>query len=231
MKKGFVIAIDGPVAAGKGTIASELAKELQGFYLYTGATYRCLTLYGLEKGIDFSDEQAIIAMLPDVDIDLVDNRVMLNGNDVTETIQRVDVSKTVPMVGAVQQVRTAMVALQREIAVKRIEKGEIIVIEGRDTATVVFPDAALKVFLTAYPEVRASRRLAQLQSSGNTTMSLADVLQSLQKRDEEDTERAIDPLVKDPSKYGYFIVDDTGLSEGDTVKKITEELKKRNLLI
>jgi len=231
MKKGFVIAIDGPVAAGKGTIATELAKELQGFYLYTGATYRCLTLYGLEQGIDFSDEQAIASMLPHVDIDLIDNRVLLNGNDVTDAIQRIDVSKTVPMVGAVQQIRTAMHSLQREIAAKRIEKGEIIVIEGRDTATVVFPDAALKVFLTAQPEIRARRRLAQLQSSGNTAVTIDEVLQSLQKRDEEDTQRAIDPLVKDPSKYGYFIVDDTGLSEEDTVKKITEEAKKRNLLV
>ncbi len=231
MKKGFVIAIDGPVAAGKGTIASELAKELQGFYLYTGATYRCLTLYALEQKIDVSDEHAVMSILPNVDIDLVDNKVMLNGRDVTDAIQKVEISKTVPTIAAMQQVRTAMVTLQREIAAKRIEKGDIIVIEGRDTATVVFPDAALKVFLTAYPEVRAARRLAQLQSSGNTTMTLSDVLQSLQKRDEEDTERAIDPLVKDPSKHGYFIVDDTGLSEKDTVKKITEELKKRNLLV
>ena len=230
MNKGFIIAIDGPVAAGKGTIAPDLAKQLEGFYLYTGATYRCLALYGIEHGVDFSDPQSIIAALPNVVIDLGHNKVLLNGVDVTEEIKRVDVARKTPTVAELPEIREAMVRRQQEIAHAQSEQGKIIVIEGRDTATVVFPHAALKVFLTADPEVRAKRRLAQLRAGGNMDISFETVLEDLQNRDEEDTTRSVDPLVKNPAEHGYFIVDDTNNTEPETVGIIVEELKKRGLI-
>jgi cytidylate kinase len=230
MNKGFVIAIDGPVAAGKGTIAPELAEKLDGFYLYTGATYRSLALYCLEKKIDVTDEKTVTAVLDEVNIDLVDKKVMLNDKDVTEAIKEADVARATPKVAAMPEVRKRMVARQQEIAQKRSDEGKIIVIEGRDTATVVFPDAALKVFLTAEATVRAELRLSQFQASGNKTLSLQHVLEDLKLRDKEDSERTTDPLVLDPEKHGYFLVDNSYLSEPETVQIITDELKRRELL-
>lgn len=230
MHKGIIIAIDGPVAAGKGTIAPELAQRLHGFYLYTGATYRCLTLYCLQKGISFDDTEAIIAQLSNVTIDLKGLNVYLNGEEVTQAIKGIDVARHVSIVASIPQVRKHMVKRQQEIARESREAGELVVVEGRDTATVVFPEADLKVFLTATPEVRAKRRLAQHRLMGNTTVTFEDVLSDLQKRDKEDTERVADPLVKDPENHGYFIVDNTGMSEAETVDIIIKELQKRNLL-
>lgn len=230
MNKGFVIAIDGPVAAGKGTVAPALAEKLHGFYLYTGATYRSLALFCLENGIDVTDEKAVVGALPNVHIDLVDNKVLLNDNDVTERIKEVDVARAVSKVAAFPAVREKMVARQQEIAHAGIEEGKIIVIEGRDTGTVVFPDAALKVFLTAETMVRAQRRLAQFEATGNRTLSLQQVVEDIQLRDKEDTQRAADPLVTDPEKHGYFFVDNSHLSEPETVQIIVDELKRRNIL-
>ncbi len=230
MHKGIIIAIDGPVAAGKGTIAPELSERLHGFYLYTGATYRCLALYCLENGVDFSDTKAIISQLPNVTIDLLDRKVMLNGREVTQEIKGIEVARNTPLVAAIPGVRKEMVRRQQEIGNMRREEGQTVLVEGRDIATVVFPDAELKVFLTATPEVRAQRRLEQHQIMGNSTVTFEDVLSDLQKRDKEDTERVADPLVKDPENHGYFIVDNTGMSESETVDIIIEELQKRKLI-
>lgn len=231
MKKGIIIAIDGPVAAGKGTIAPELAERLNGFYLYTGATYRCLALYCLENNVDLSKKDDVLAQLSKITIDLRDNRVFLNEREVTQEIKEIAVARNTPIVAAIPEVRKDMVRRQQEIAKKRRDEGQIILIEGRDTATVVFPDAELKVYLTATPEVRAHRRLEQHRVMGNTTIKFEDVLEDLKRRDEEDTQREADPLVTDPEKYGYFIVDNTAITESATVDIIIEELQKRNLLV
>jgi cytidylate kinase len=230
MKKGIIVAIDGPVAAGKGTIAPELAEKLHGFYLYTGATYRCLALYCLSHGVNFGDEKKIIAQLSHVSIDLYDNKVFLNDDEVTQEIKAADVARHSAIVAAIAQVRTAMVKRQQEIANKRRQEGKIILIEGRDTATVVFPDADLKVFLTAKQETRAQRRLNQYRAMGNTSVSFEDVLRDLQIRDEEDTQRVADPLVTDPEKHGYFVVDNSEEKEAETVDIIIDELRRRKLI-
>jgi len=230
MQKGFIVAIDGPVAAGKGTIAPGLAEKLNGFYLYTGATYRSLALYCLENDIEVTDSMTVIAALPDVHIDLVGEKVFLNNKDVTERIKEVDVARAVPKVAAFPAVRQRMVARQQEIAHERIEEGKIIVIEGRDTATVVFPNAELKVFLTAETTVRAQRRLAQFVIAGDKKLSLQQVFEDIQLRDKEDTQRSADPLVTDPENHGYFLVDNSYLSEPETVQIIVDELKRRHIL-
>lgn len=230
MHKGIIIAIDGPVAAGKGTIAPELSQRLQGFYLYTGATYRCLALYCLEHGIDVTDKKEVIAQLSKIDIDLSEGKVILNGREVTQEIKGIEVARNTPLVAGIPEVRHEMVRRQQKIGNTRRSEGQTVLVEGRDIATVVFPDAELKVFLTATPEVRAQRRLEQHRIMGNSTVTFEDVLSDLQKRDKEDTERAIDPLVKDPENHGYFIVDNTGITESETVAIIIKELQKRNLL-
>ena len=230
MHKGIIIAIDGPVAAGKGTIAPELSQRLQGFYLYTGATYRCLALYCLEHGIDVTDKKEVIAQLSKIDIDLSEGKVILNGREVTQEIKGIEVARNTPLVAGIPEVRHEMVRRQQKIGNTRRSEGQTVLVEGRDIATVVFPDAELKVFLTATPEVRAQMRLEQHRIMGNSTVTFEDVLSDLQKRDKEDTERAIDPLVKDPENHGYFIVDNTGITESETVAIIIKELQKRNLL-
>ena len=230
MRKGFVIAIDGPVASGKGTAAPTLAAKLHGFYLYTGATYRALALYCIQQGIEVTDTKAVIAAVDNVSVDLFDHTVMLNGEDITDTIKRADVARLTPVVAAIPEVRRAMVKRQHAIAHQRIAEGKIVVIEGRDTGTVVFPEAALKVFLTAKPEVRAQRRLEQYQAMGTTEVTYEQVLADLQERDKADTQRKIDPLVTDPEKHGYHIIDTSGNTQEETVAEIVSLLETNKLL-
>lgn len=229
MGKGFVIAIDGPVAAGKGTIASELADDLQGFYLYTGGTYRSVALAGIQKGIDLTHVEDVIALLKDIQIEFKDKKVLLNGEDVTQRIKEPDAANGASVVASLPEVRREMVKLQRSVAEEMIKGGKIVVIEGRDTATVVFPQAELRVFLTATDAVRAKRRLKQYTEQGDSR-DFESVLVEIRERDKRDTERAMDPLVRDPSAHGYFILDDSEMDEQGTLEAIKSELKKRKLI-
>ncbi len=229
MSKGFVIAIDGPVAAGKGTVASKLADDLQGFYLYTGGTYRAVALAGIKKGIDLHNAQEVISLLKDVKIEFREKQIFLNGEDVTDRIKEPDAANGSSVVASLPEVRKQLVLLQRSVAEDMVNQGHIVVIEGRDTATVVFPNAALRVFLTATDEVRAKRRLKQYTEQGDT-IDFATVLADVRERDERDQNRAMDPLAKDPEKLGYFILDDSEMDEADTLASIKNELKRKNLL-
>src|ERR1035437_4732397 len=225
MSKGFVIAIDGPVAAGKGTISPLLAKNLNGFYLYTGAMYRCLALLCIKRGIDTKDENTVVTILPEFRINVSDNKVFLNGEDVTERIKEEDVAMASSDVAVIKKVREEMVSIQREIANKLIDEGKIVIAEGRDTATRVFPNAKLKIFLTATPEVRTKRRLLQIEERGEKA-EFENVLKDVKLRDEQDSDREIDPLVKDPQAFGYFVLNDSEMSEEETIKTIIKEVKK-----
>jgi len=225
MSKGFVIAIDGPVAAGKGTISPILAKNLNGFYLYTGAMYRCLALLCIKRGIDTKNENAVVNILPEFKINISDNNVFLNGEDVTERIKEEDVAMASSDVAIVKKVREEMVLIQQEIANKLIEEGKIVIAEGRDTATRVFPNAKLKIFLTATPEVRTKRRLLQIEERGEKA-EFEQVLKDVKLRDEHDTNREIDPLVKNPQAFGYFVLNDSKMSEEETIKIIIKEVEK-----
>lgn len=245
--KSFSIAIDGPVAAGKGTIAPKLAKKIGGFYLYTGGTYRSLALYALEQKVDIYNPREVIDLLGKARIELVEEKVFLNGKDITYRIKEQDVANAVSVISSYKDVREAMTKRQREIAeeimrekkgvvseVKEygysLKSGKAVVAEGRDTATVLFPDADFKLFLTAPSEVRAKRRMEQFREYGYTDVSYEQVLEQIKKRDLEDSERNVDPLVKDPEKYGYFILDNSELTEEQTIDVIIKELKKRGLL-
>lgn len=223
--KSFSVAIDGPVAAGKGTIAQLLAKKLNGFYLYTGAMYRCLALECIRRGIDFDNKQSVISILSKTDVEFSDNNVFLNGEDVTEIIKKEDVAKGSAKVAIIPEVRKHMVVKQQEIAKSFLNKGKIVVSEGRDTATRVLPQANLKIFLIAKPEVRAKRRLKQFREQGNTTITFAEVLEGIKKRDKLDLERKTDPLVSNPDNFGYIVLDNSEMTERETLNKIIKQIK------
>jgi cytidylate kinase len=189
-----VIAIDGPAGSGKSTTARLVAKKLRFMYLDTGAMYRAVTLKALRRKVDLSCEQQVVDLLQDTRLKLVlangRFQVLLDDEDVTRKIRRLRVSQQVPTVAAMPAVRKWLVALQRTFG-----KHGRIVADGRDIGTVVFPNARLKIFLTASLEERARRRLRDFARSGEN-IDLEQVIAELRARDEMDSTRAASPLTK-----------------------------------
>ena len=194
MKKGLIIAIDGPAASGKSTTAQLLAQKLGYVYIDTGAMYRACALKAKKMGIDINDEESIRELLDDIDIRIENhnskNRIYLDGEDVSEDIRADDISALASAISAIPAVRYKMVELQRKMG----EKGGVI-LDGRDIGTFVFPTAEVKFFLTANPEVRAKRRWLELQQKG-INKDFSEVLADLVKRDNNDSQRALAPLKK-----------------------------------
>lgn len=225
MDKGFVIAIDGPVASGKGTIAPKLAEKINGIHLYTGGTYRAVALYCLQNNIDVNNKSAVVSALSDIKIDLKGKNVFLNGIDVTEDLKLPKVASLSSIVSAFREVRESMVKVQQKIAAREVVEGRIVIAEGRDTGTKVFPDAKVKIFLTADPKVRAKRRMMQYEEKG-INLGFEVVLKETLERDKRDFERETDPLSKDPEKLGYLVIDSSNQTEDQTIDIIVAELKK-----
>lgn len=201
MEKKIIIAIDGHSSSGKSTMAKDLAREIGYIYIDTGAMYRAVTLYCLRKGYiqgDKIQEEALKADLDKVDISFQYNAetgrpdTYLNGEKVEKEIRSMEVADKVSLVAALGFVRRAMVAKQQEMG-----KAKGIVMDGRDIGTVVFPNAELKVFVTASPEVRARRRLEELQAKGEQT-TYEEVLANVKKRDYIDSTREESPLRQAP---------------------------------
>jgi len=194
MKKGLIIAIDGPAASGKSTTAQLLAQKLGYVYIDTGAMYRACALKAKKMGIDINDEESIRELLDDIDIRIENhnskNRIYLDGEDVSEDIRADDISALASAISAIPAVRYKMVELQRKMG----EKGGVI-LDGRDIGTFVFPTAEVKFFLTASPEVRAKRRWLELKQKG-INKDFSEVLADLVKRDNNDSQRALAPLKK-----------------------------------
>lgn len=222
--KAISIAIDGPVAAGKGTTAKILAEKLDGIYLDTGAMYRCVALYCLNNGIDLNSAQDVISSLKNINIDFTKESVLLNGNDVTKEIRTLTVDNIVPKVAHFEKVREDMILRQQEIATSTINKGITFIAEGRDIATRVLPNADLKIFLTADPKTRALRRVKQLEDRGEKK-DFNEVLGEIKQRDFEDIEEN-HSLVKTPEKFGYFILDDSNISKEETYNIIINLVNK-----
>ena len=195
-KMKIIIAIDGYAGCGKSTLAKQLAEELHYLFLDTGAMYRAVTLYLLENDVDWKNGNLLNEALGKIKInfqfDASENKyfTFLNGKNVEEEIRGIEVSNKVSEVAAVSAVRKFLVKQQQEIG-----KQKGIVMDGRDIGTVVFPEAELKIFVTAKMEVRVQRRLLELQSNG-IMVSEDDIRNNLVKRDHEETTRTDSPLKK-----------------------------------
>lgn len=183
-----VIAIDGPSASGKGTVAQRVAEKLGYHYLDSGALYRIVALAGRKQGISWQDEVALAAMAAGLDIRFENGEIFLNGDDVSADVRTEEMSRGASEVAVHPLVRRALVDLQRSF-----RKAPGLVADGRDMGSVIFPDAQTKIFLTASAEVRAERRYKQLMGKGNHAI-LADILKDLQMRDARDRERKVAPL-------------------------------------
>ena len=187
----YSIAIDGPAASGKSTAAKGVAKALDFLYLDTGAMYRAITLYMIEKGLDTRSEEDAKSILDEVTMREDKNgHIFLNERDVTERVREEDVTKLVSYACAHKAVRERLVALQREMA-----KGESVVMDGRDIGTVVLPDATLKVYQVASVESRAKRRYLEELSKGKEA-SLEEIQKDIERRDYIDSHREHSPLRK-----------------------------------
>lgn len=221
----LLIAIDGPAGAGKSATARELAVRLGVPYLDTGGMYRAVALVarraGLGPGLDDRGRRAVVGFAERLGVSFSGDpraqRVMLNGEDVTEALRAPEVSQMASVVSAIPEVRREMVRRQRELAARTGG-----VVEGRDIGTVVFPDATLKVFLTAEPEVRARRRLDELARRG-VVASWEDVLEDQRERDRRDSTRRDSPLR--PAE-GAVIVDTSRLSLAEVVDAVVALLPK-----
>ncbi len=192
-EKKLSIAIDGPAGAGKSTLAKALAKKLGYVYVDTGAIYRCVGLYALEKGVAPKDASGVEALLPEIRISLSYDetglqRMHLCGKDVTGEIRKPEVSMAASAVSAIPAVRAFLLDMQRDMA-RRYN----VIMDGRDIGTVVLPDANVKIFLTASPGARAKRRYLELQAKGDAT-PFEEVLRDMLERDHNDTTRAAAPL-------------------------------------
>ncbi len=195
----LIIAIDGFSSSGKSTLAKDLAQQLGYKYIDTGAMYRAVTLYALENGLikrNNIDEEKLKQVLPDIRLDFKEingqNHVFLNGEDVESKIRSLEISSLTSLISALPFVRKFLVSQQREIG-----KSGGIVMDGRDIGTVVFPNADIKFFVTASPEIRAQRRYHELINKGEQ-VSFDEVLKNLKERDLQDTTRATSPLKKAP---------------------------------
>ena len=185
-----VVAIDGPSGAGKSTVAREVAARLGFHYVDTGAMYRALTLLALERGIPVDDEAALVAAARAMSFAFGPGQaVLLDGRDVAQAIRTPEVTQAVSPVSAHPAVRELLVERQRQLGRKAPS-----VVEGRDIGSVVFPNAAVKIYLTANVEDRAQRRLRELQDRGIAAGGAADVATDLERRDQHDSTRAASPL-------------------------------------
>lgn len=196
----LIVAIDGHSSTGKSTLAKRLAEAFQLVYVDSGAMYRAMTYHAMQSGLAIDDsfgkdEQALDELLQSAEISFVRdangaNRTFLNGEDVEEQIRTMEVSSKVSVVSAVSAVRKDLVRQQRNLA-----QNHGVVMDGRDIGTVVFPNADLKIFMTASPEVRAQRRYDELIAKG-AKVTLEEVMTNLTSRDEMDSSRADSPLEK-----------------------------------
>ncbi|MFC6859730.1 (d)CMP kinase [Zunongwangia atlantica] len=227
MTKKITIAIDGHSSTGKSTVAKQLAKKLGYIYVDTGAMYRAVTLYAMRKVMvteDKVDIEALLRHLAFINIkfkfneDLGYGVVHLNKENVEEEIRLMEVSNNVSKVAAIPEVREMLVAQQQEIG-----KEGGVVMDGRDIGTVVFPDAELKLFMTASAEKRAERRYNELKEKGNN-VSYEEVLKNVQERDHLDSTRETSPLIKADDAIE---IDNSDLSKEEQFEKILSLVKEK----
>jgi len=217
----MIIAIDGPSGAGKSSLGRMLARELGLLYIDTGSMYRAVALAVLESSVNASDDIAVGSLASRVDIDLAGDpdslRVTLDNRDVTGRIREDDVTDMSSIISTIPAVRRAMVRRQRELG----QRGAVL--NGRDIGTVVFPNADVKFFLTASPEERAQRRLAE-EREHNPAATYEEVLADMTERDRRDTTRADSPLV---AAKDAIVIDSTGQQIEEVFQQILAAVKNK----
>lgn len=207
----MIVTIDGPAGAGKSSAARALAERLGFRFLDTGAMYRAVTLAAVEQGVDLADEAALTEVTRDLDLRLEEDGVWLGDRDVTRAIRSFDITTKTRYAADNPEVRRVLVEWQRRWA-----DGQDVVTEGRDQATVVFPDAECKVFLTASEEVRAQRRFLDLVARGEH-VSRVEVLEKQRERDERDCSRPVGALKKSTDAIE---LDTDGLTPDEVVERL-----------
>lgn len=219
MTNNIVIAIDGYSSCGKSTLAKALAKKLHYIYIDTGAMYRAVTLYLQRNDIDLTDEEQIKEALKNIHLNFhsrdYQTHITLNGEEVSEEIRKMDVSQLVSEVSTIKAVRSELVMQQQ-----RMGKSKNIVMDGRDIGTIVFPDAPLKIFMTADPKIRAERRYKELLEKGED-ITLEEVFENIAHRDYIDTTRLESPLVR---AHDAIILDNTDLNEDQQLQFVLDKV-------
>lgn len=219
MEQFISIAIDGPAAAGKSTVAKRVAKALNFTYIDTGAMYRAVTYAVIKAGKNPENESDAVEILKTIDIELKeDGRVLCNNEDVTRAIREPQVSGNVSYIAAMKPVRLAMIEMQRKLA-----KKASVVMDGRDIGSYVLPDAKVKIFQIASPEIRAQRRFDENKEKG-INVSYEDVLAEVKKRDYIDSHRDFDPLV---AAKDSIALDTSNMNIEEVVSKILEIVKEK----
>lgn len=218
----YKIALDGPSGSGKSVMAKAVAKKLNILYVDTGALYRAIGLFMYRNGVDVADKAAVVANLKNVDVKLSQSEegqvVYLNGENVNKDIRLPEISMYASGVSSIPEVRAFLLELQRDAA-----KTNNVIMDGRDIGTVIFPDAEVKIFLFARDEVRAKRRYLELKEKGIDT-TLEEVLNDMQRRDENDRTRAIAPAV--PAEDAVML-DSSELNIDQTIDAIINIIEKR----
>ena len=215
----YIIAVDGPSGSGKSTISQIIAEKLKIEYLNTGLMYRAVTKYFLDKDLDEqTDDEILKEILEEINIDFKDNRLLLNGIDVTDKLRNDEVTANVSWVSARSYVREKMVDLQRKIA-----ENTSFILDGRDIGSVVFPDAKYKFYLTASALTRAKRRFDQ----GESDMTIEEIEKAIIKRDNYDSNRKVAPL---KIAEGAVVIDSSNLDINQTVDKILSYMEKDDVL-
>jgi cytidylate kinase len=220
--KNFVIAMDGFSSCGKSTVAKALAKELNFVFIDSGAMYRAVTLYIQQHKVNIENEQEVLDALDNIHIDFVPNpekvQILLNGVDVSDAIRTMEVSEYVSEVSALKPVRKAMVHQQQNLGKKRN-----IVMDGRDIGTTVFPNADLKIFMTASPQVRAERRFAELGAKGEV-LTMEEVKENLSHRDHIDSTREESPLRQ---AEDAIVLDNSELNQEEQLQFVINLVKEK----
>ena len=212
----IAVAIDGPAAAGKSTVAKKVAEIMHLIYIDTGAMYRAFTWYCLEKGVDCQDEKACCALIPEVKIELKPGHIVLcNGQDVSKEIRLPRVSQNVSYIASYKDIRLALVDLQRKMA-----ESASVIMDGRDIGTYVLPNADVKIYQIASVETRAVRRYEENLSKG-IACTLEEIEEDVRKRDYIDSHREFSPLKPAPDS---ILLDTSFMSIEEVVNAIIEKI-------
>lgn len=223
-KSNIVVAIDGYSSCGKSTLAKALAEKLRYIYIDTGAMYRAVTLYFLRNNVNTNDVHAIKEALQNIHINFHyengETSVLLNDEDVSAEIRGMEVSQNVSEISTIKEVRKAMVSQQQ-----RMGRSKNVVMDGRDIGTAVFPEAQLKLFMTADPKIRAERRYNELFGKGES-VTMEEVFDNLAHRDYIDTNRKESPLTR---AFDAIILDNTSLTPDEQLEFAYQKIKAMHL--